>query len=178
MLKEDLKNTLQFTLQVVGIILIVLLTIGFFNTPFDEGKAVLMTEELIAERDYVETMIPAIEKFTEQTTKINETNQLSSEGKIVSLKVAQVYAEVFNAMEEDYGKLSFIEVPERFRQFHTGFLKAMELKGASMNEILTYLQDSEPSHLSTVEKYDQAFLTKYQDSINLFNRLLEERKLK
>lgn len=177
-MKEEVVNTLRLALEIVAVVLIVLLTIGLFNTPFQEGKAILMNDELMAERTYVEQMTTAIDKFSKQVKEINETNKLSQEGKIVPMKISQIYSEVFNEMQRDYEKYSYMEVPERFRQFHTFFIESMELQGASINEILTYLQNREPAHLVTVDKYNQAFEEKYENTINLFNRLLEEKKLR
>ena len=146
-MKEEVVNTLRFALEMVAVVLIVLLTIGLFNTPFQEGKAILMNDELMAERTYVEQMTTAIDKFSKQVKEINEINKLSQEGKIVPMKISQIYSEVFNEMQRDYEKYSYMEVPERFRQFHTFFIESMELQGASINEILTYLQNREPAHL-------------------------------
>jgi hypothetical protein len=178
LLKEEVVNTLRFVLEMVAVVLIVLLTIGLFNTPFQDGKAIMMNDELMAERTYVEKMTAALDRFSKQVQEINETNKLSQEGKIVPMKISQIYSEIFNEMQSDYEKYSYMEVPERFRQFHTYFIESMELQGASMNEVLTYLKDNEPAHLVTVEKYNQAFEQKYENTINLFNRLLEEKKLK
>ena len=81
-------------------------------------------------------------------------------------------------MQTNYKELSYLEVPERFQQFHTTYLKCMELKGAAINELLTYLTDSEQSHLSTIEKYNSSFNTRYSNALVTFNRLLAEKKLK
>lgn len=176
-MKNDYKGSLHLVLEWIGVVLVILLTIGFFNTPFNEGKATIMTAELLAEREYVETMSAALTKFGEQTVKINETNEQSQKGQIVPLKVSQIYAEIFKQMETDYNNLSLLEVPDRFKTFHTTFIKAMEIKGAALNEFITYLNDGEEAHLLSIQRYDAAFLTKYQDSVVLFNRLVEEKNL-
>lgn len=177
-MKNDFTSAIKLFLEIMGVTLMVLIIIGFFNTPFENNKPTLLSQELLLEREYVETIQPAIENFSEQIVTLEETNKLSQNGKIVPLKVSQIYSNIFSEMQEDYKELSYLEVPERFQQFHTSFLKCMELKGASINELLTYLTDSESSHLSTIEKYNDSFKTKYSNAITTFNRLLNEKKLR
>lgn len=177
-LRNEIVNTLRTVLEIIAVALIIILTIGFFNTPFEDGKAVKVDKELLEEREYVELMVPAIEKFTQQSLEIKETSELSNKGKIVPLKVTQVYSENFDEISKDYNALSGEEVPERFKQFHVSFLKAMEYQGAAVNEVLVYLKDKEPSRLDNIDKYNEQFVAEYNNAINLFNRLLEERKVK
>lgn len=178
MKKNELVNIVRSVLEVLCIILLIMLTIGFFNTPFDNGKAVIMSKETLAEQKYVEKMSVSIEKFTEQVLEIKETNEQANANKIVPLKMSQIYSNIFSEMSDDYNSISAMEVPERFKQFHVSYLKAMEYQGAALNEVLVYLKDGEKSHLSTIDKYNASFVTKYNDAINLFNRLLEEKTLK
>lgn len=177
-MKNDLIHSFRVILEFVAVALIIFLTIGFFNTPFQDGKAQRVDADLLEERAYVEEMNPAIERFTEQSLTIKDTSEKANQGKIVPLKVTQVYSETFDAINEDYNKLSAMEVPERFKQFHVSYLKAMEYQGAAINEVLVYLKDKEPSRLTNMEKYNQQFITEYNNSINVFNRLLEERQVK
>lgn len=177
-MKNDLIYSFRVILEFTAVALIILLTIGFFTTPFDEGEAQRIDGELLKEREYVEAMNPAIKRFTEQSLTIKEANEKSNEGKIVPLKVTQIYSETFDAISEDYNTLSAMEVPERFKQFHVSYLSSMEYQGAAVNEVLVYLKDKEPSRLTNMEKYNEQFILEYNNSINLFNRLLEERKVK
>lgn len=176
-MRNELIDTVKTVLEVIAVVLIIILTIGFFNTPFDSGKAVRMDGESMKEREYIEAMTPAIEKFTQQSLKIKQTKEESEKGKIVPLKVTQVYSETFDEINKDYNALSGMEVPDRFRQFHVSFLDAMEYQGASINEVLVYLKDKEPSRIDSMNKYDEQFVDEYNKAINLFNRLLEEKKV-
>lgn len=174
-MKNDFISTIKVFFEVMGIILIVLILIGLFNTNFTDGKAVLLTNSVISEKEYVEVVHPLILKFNEQLQTLEETNELSDKGKIVPLKVSQIYANTFEEMQDNYDKLSYLEVPDRFQQFHTSFLKCMEIKGATMNEIITYLTDRDSAHLITVESYNTSFKQLYSDTIITYNRLLDER---
>lgn len=177
-MRNELVNTMRTILEVIAVVLIIILAVGFFNTPFDEGQAVKMDADSMKERSYIEEMTPAIERFTQQSLKIKQTKEQSESGKIVPLKVTQVYSETFDEINKDYNALSGMEVPERFKQFHVSFLKTMEYQGAAINEVLVYLKDKEPSRIDNMEKYDEQFVDEYNKSINLFNRLLEEKKVK
>ena len=177
-MKNDFTSAIKLFLEIMGVTLMVLIIIGFFNTPFENNKPTLLSQELILEREYVEKMNPIIEEFSEQILTLNETNKLSQEGKIDPLKVSQIYANIFSEMQDNYNELAYLEVPARFQQFHTSYLKCMELKGAAINELLAYLTDSEQSHLSTIERYNASFNQKYSNTLVTFNRLLSEKKLK
>lgn len=177
-MNNEIVNTFRVVLEFIGVSLIVLLTIGFFSTPFQNGEAKLVDSNSMKEREYVETMLVAIDRFTEQSLKVKETSEQSEAGKIVPLKVTQVYSENFDAMNKDYNALSDLEVPERFKQFHVSFLQSMENQGAAMNEVLVYLDDKEKSRLDNIDKYNDQFITEYNKAINLFNRLLEEKEVK
>lgn len=169
---------LRVLLEFVAVALIILLTIGFFYTPFDGGAAQPVDSELLAEREYVEAMNVTIENFTKQSVNIQDVSAKYSEGKIVPLKVTQSYSETFDAINTEYNRLSAVEVPTRFQQFHVSFLKTMEYQGAAINEVLVYLKDKEDSRLDNIEKYNDQFINQYNDSVNLYNRLLEERAVK
>lgn len=177
-MKEDLIRSAKIVLEFIAVALMILLTIGFFNTPFEGKHAQKVDGELLAEREYVEKMTPAIEKFTEQTLDIQETSEKYGEGKIVTLKVSQVYSETFDAINKTYNELSSMEVPDRFKQFHVSYLKSMEYQGASINEVLVYLQDKDPNRIANIDKYNDQFIKQYNDAIALYNRLLDERKVK
>lgn len=177
-MRNNFTSAIKLFLEIMGVILMVLILIGFLNTPFENNRPTLLSQELILEREYVEKMNPLIEEFSDQIQTLDETNKLSQQGKIVPLKVSQIYSNIFSEMQTNYKELSYLEVPERFQQFHTTYLKCMELKGAAINELLTYLTDSEQSHLSTIEKYNSSFNTRYSNALVTFNRLLAEKKLK
>ena len=177
-MKKDFLYSGRVILEFIAVFLIIFLTIGFFNTPFDGGSAQPVDAELLAERDYVESMNPAIEKFTEQTLAIQDASEKYSQGKIVPLKATQIYSETFDAINTDYNALSAMEVPDRFKQFHVSYLKAMEYQGAAINEVLVYLKDKEASRVDNMDKYNDQFITQYNDAVNLYNRLLDERKVK
>lgn len=177
-LLKEMRVSLGLILEFIAVALIVLLAIGFFNTPFDKGKAQPVDSELLKERDYVELMNPAIERFTEETLKVKDVAEKYSKGKIVPLKATQAYSDAFERINVDYNKLSSYEVPERFKQFHVSFLKSMEYQGAAINEVLVYLKDKEDSRIDNIDKYNAQFVSQYNDSINLYNRLLKERVVK
>lgn len=177
-MNNDIAKFINNVMAIVGVVLTIFIVIGFFYTPFDNGKAIMLDSETVKERQYVEKMNTYIEKFTQQTLQIKETNELANQNKITPIKLSQTYSEIFKQMTDDYNTLSVLDVPERFKQFHVSYLKTMEYQGAAINETLTYLKDKEPSHLSTVQKYNDAFVKKYNDSITLFNRLLQEKKIK
>ena len=46
--------------------------------------------------------------------------------------------------QEDYKELSYLEVPERFQQFHTSFLKCMESKSLNKTKISKRGQEQAP----------------------------------
>ena len=177
-MKDGFTESLKLILEFVGVVMIIILTIGFFNTPFQNGNAIKIDDTSVAERNYIEFMTPEIQNFTKITLEIKDTNDLANKGKIVPLKVSQIYSDDFDKISNDYNQLSAKEVPERFKQFHVIYLKALEYQGASLNETLTYLKDKEPSHLDAVSKYNDNLIKQYNDSINLFNRLVEEKKVK
>lgn len=177
-MRNDLVSTVKTILEIIAVALIIMLTIGFFNTPFDDGNAVKMSGEMMDERQYVETMINEINEFTEYSLTIKETSELANNGKIVPLKMTQIYSETFDAITKQYNRISAMEVPERFKTFHVTFLRSMETQGASINEVLVYLKDKEESRLKSVESYNAKFVQEYNDAVNLFNRLLEEKKLR
>lgn len=175
-MKNDFIGTLKVFFEIMGIVLIVLILIGLFNTNFSDGNAILLTESVINEKEYIEVIHPVILEFNDQLQTLEETNELSEKGKIVPLKVSQIYANTFDEMQDNYDKLSYIEVPERFQQFHTSFLKCMEIKGATINEVVTYLTDRDAAHLITVDSYNETFKKRYSDTIVTYNRLLDERQ--
>lgn len=175
---SNVSLTVQKVFQWIGLLLTVLIIIGFFVTPFDKGNAVIVSNELLEERSYTEMMYSEIEKFTNLSLEIKKANEEYNGGKIVSMKMAQIYSINFETMNKSYTKLSKIEVPERFRQFHTTFLDAMNYQGMAINEYLVYLKDHEVGHQTNIEKYNTLFIDKYNTSINMFNRLLDERQLK
>ena len=169
---EILKNIFS----ILGVMFLILFMVGLFQTNFDNGIAQKITMNVLEEREYIEMITVSIDKFNVSLTKIEETNQLETEGKIVPLKVGHIYKEEFDKMEAIYEILSYTEVPERFTLFHSKLVKAMELKGAAMNEIILYLEDKEPNRLKLVEQYNIAFKTQYSSSITLYNRLLVEKE--
>ena len=174
-MKNNFLSTIKVFFEVMGIVLIVLILIGLFNTNFTDGNAILLTNSVIKEKEYVENVHPMILEFNEQLQTLEETNELSDKGKIVPLKVSQIYANTFDEMQNNYDEMSYMEVPERFQQFHTSFLKCMEIKGATINEIITYLTDRDSAHLVTVDSYNNSFKERYSDAIITYNRLLDER---
>jgi len=177
-LRNDVFETVRYIMQVIGVVLLIMITIGFFYTPFESGRAVVLSEELVNERRYVERMQVQIREFTEKTLEVKEINEQANQGRIVPMRVAQNFSTIFQNMSDDYNELSFIEVPERFRQFHVVYLQSMALKGASLNQILTYLEDKDPRHLATIENYNTLFVRRYNEAVNLFNRLVSEKPLR
>ena len=76
-MRNDVFETVRYIMQVIGVVLLIMITIGFFYTPFESGRAVVLSEELVNERRYVERMQVQIREFTEKTLEVKEINAVS-----------------------------------------------------------------------------------------------------
>lgn len=178
-MNKEVFRSINIGLSISAVFLVICISIGFFNTPFQKGDAVRLSGDLLKEREYVDTMTASIQKFTKTSLEIKDASDQANDGKIVPQTLAQIYARDFDAVQNEYNRIQTMkDVPQRFKTFHTTYLNAMEYQGMVMNETMEYIKDKEPTRMENVDKYNKGFVSEYNNAVSMFNRLLEEGKVR